>query len=756
MAQTNTIVICRGCGKKLSVTNKEGSRRRYALCPVCDSHVKIKDSAAAGLPRAIYLEKATAVEEHEAFREDEKTKVLVKAECAEGSRFISGKPLERLKTLSAVRSIREEDEALVIEFACDHLRHETGAEVSTDEDFMWDLDSVLRKVALTSKLDPKSLRKDSAEVVRSAWVEPWILTGGKIEARRHFRGCVIESVNFKALECDSDIVFEDCLFTGDVSIESDVARDERTGATTSFVSRFHQKLVFERCVFAGNIGVRNIVCDDGVLVKDCTVHGFVQASDLRAAQDLIIKRSSLRGELDVRRARIEDFSLKFSRLGSRVLGSELRTSGETDFSHAFFCGSIDFHRAQFRGCDVLGANFLAPAYFLGASFSGVVRFGLDYHTFELYERKGEQLLSLYGITRLAHLVTRVSADMDFSNSLFEQGLFFDRVEFGKVDGERPKLSFVNTQFLGETHFDRIEKLDADLDFTTCVAEELTFNASRIEGRLILDDAFVKGRITLAGTEFGRDSTLSFYSASLSNFSVYQDIHLEKRDESADVSGRFSLVRRWRQAKKTRLFYKNLIDDLESADDYDLRIRGLEDTSGKDLEIEAMNRSIQEFVLLKESFERRGMGNEQDWAFWNLSNIRCDRDFEQSLQNRNYIGAVLAKLKYYVFGKAFGWGIRLGNIGITSIAVILIFAFVLHLVGLSGVKIEYDHVIVSLADTTMPEKVLLSFHSFFNVLYGDWTPTETAPLLKFALTFESIVGIVLTTFFVGAYTRKVLH
>ena len=50
---------------------------------------------------------------------------------------------------------------------------------------------------------------------------------------------------------------------------------------------------------------------------------------------------------------------------------------------------------------------------------------------------------------------------------------------------------------------------------------------------------------------------------------------------------------------------------------------------------------------------------------------------------------------------------------------------------------------------------LSIQAFFTVLLGDYNP-ETLGQLKNVVIIESIIGIFVMPFLVGAYTRKILR
>ena len=96
---------------------------------------------------------------------------------------------------------------------------------------------------------------------------------------------------------------------------------------------------------------------------------------------------------------------------------------------------------------------------------------------------------------------------------------------------------------------------------------------------------------------------------------------------------------------------------------------------------------------------------------------------------------------FVFGVIFGWGVRLSNIAISSLIVILIF---------SGV------IMISAPKIVFLKALSLSTQSFISSFFGKWDDYPPEGMLSGIVTFESIVGVIFITVFVGAYLRKLLR
>lgn len=95
----------------------------------------------------------------------------------------------------------------------------------------------------------------------------------------------------------------------------------------------------------------------------------------------------------------------------------------------------------------------------------------------------------------------------------------------------------------------------------------------------------------------------------------------------------------------------------------------------------------------------------------------------------------------VFGGIFGWGVRLSNIAVSCLCLITLFAAIFTLV---------DEKIVIL------KALSLSTQSFISSFFGKWEDYQPDGLLTNLVTFESVLGVLFITVFVGAYIRKLLR
>ncbi|GAA0858958.1 hypothetical protein [Aliiglaciecola litoralis] len=95
----------------------------------------------------------------------------------------------------------------------------------------------------------------------------------------------------------------------------------------------------------------------------------------------------------------------------------------------------------------------------------------------------------------------------------------------------------------------------------------------------------------------------------------------------------------------------------------------------------------------------------------------------------------------LFGGAFGWGVRLSNIGVSCGILILLFGAIFSVI---------DEKIMIL------KALSLSTQSFISSFFGKWDDYQPDGLLSNLVTLESVIGVILITVFVGAYIRKLLR
>jgi uncharacterized protein YjbI with pentapeptide repeats len=421
--------------------------------------------------------------------------------------------------------------------------------------------------------------------------------------------------------------------------------------------------------------------------------------------------------------------------------------GRLNMSRVVFYDDLSVKEVKTLGLDMVGTVFKGNASFTDAHFDGKVRFSLDdvtrarhlqdprpllalYRDYQGDEDADEPLTtsSSYGVEGVDDLVARVEQDISFANTVFTGYAVFERVTFGQ-EGQKGRAQFYNTQFLGESHFERTT-FHAAADFTTIFGNEVAFNEALFNDTLILDDANVPGRITMTDARFAPGADWSFYGAEIRTFQV-ADSHVT--DDEGDHL----------------LFYeKCALDRGEWRDD--MRIERLPDDL-TDTEIRALcyESVIDEFVGLKDSFGDRAMIDSEDDAYW------WGRHHETMyrLRHGDAWDRVASVSNLVLFELTFGWGVRLGNLGIASLFITTLFA-VLYRVFCADTVLAYDGEDIRVRDVSFAGLWFVSLQSLLAINTG-WDFGDDDHRFRYLNTAETLVGFVILTFFVGAYTRMIL-
>ena len=441
-----------------------------------------------------------------------------------------------------------------------------------------------------------------------------------------------------------------------------------------------------------------------------------------------------------------------ARFDSPVSFTATRIKGRLNMSRAVFAGDLDMKEVAFGGMDLIGADLRADARFADARFDGKVRFSLDDVTRARYLGDPDPLLSLYrdyqgdedaeapltvrssyGVEHVDDLIAKVRGNLSFANSVFTGFLIFERVTFG-AEGKDTVAEFYNTQFGGETHFERTTWYSA-ADFTTIYGSELALNEATFRRTLVLDDANVPGRITLTDARFTGAATLSFYGAQIGTFQVDRS---QIDDEDSGTH---------------RLWYEQCANgDLQRPED-DLRIRrqfiGVQTPDADSVRAMCYDRVQDEYVSLKQSFGDRAMTDDEDWAYWWIKHIESFA----GLHVGGLAGAIAFPVRYLLFELAFGWGVRLGNLAITALLVCAVFA-VIYRIWCPDTVMSYNGDNVEIREIPWWGLLYISLQSLGSFNTG-WDFGASSARFKYLNTLHTFLGVIILTFFVGAYTRMIL-
>ena len=438
---------------------------------------------------------------------------------------------------------------------------------------------------------------------------------------------------------------------------------------------------------------------------------------------------------------------------SRFLGAAnfgtTRIAESFNLSRAVFSGEVNVKEVGVGSLDALGTHFQDNAWFMDAAIAGRARFSLDEVTRHSVQEELDGLLHLYrdyqgdedsdtplttqssyGVTSLTDLNAIIDRNISFANTRFGGYTVFEGVHFGRT-GEASVASFFNSQFLGETHFEYTE-WESQADFTTIFGREVAFNNAHFNDALILDDANVSGRVSLTDATFADDASLSFYGAEIASFQIDAD----------HVQG----VRR---GQPHRLFYHWCARGDINYDDP--RIDRMVSAGMDEIEIRetCFENVIDEFVALKQSFGDRAMTIAEDDAYWWARHSEA----MQALQFGSLPTQAWALFQIVLFELCFGWGVKLWNLGVASAAVTVVFAL-LYRVFCAQTILVYDGREMPIRDVSFLGLCFVSLQSLIAINTG-WDFGDDNHLFRFLNTLETLIGFIILTFFVGAYTRMIL-
>ncbi len=441
-----------------------------------------------------------------------------------------------------------------------------------------------------------------------------------------------------------------------------------------------------------------------------------------------------------------------ARFDGPVSFTATKIGGRLNMSRAIFKDALDLKEVAFGGMDLLGAELDSDARFTDGRFDGKVRFSLDNITRATNIENPDPLLPLYrdyqgdedaeapltttssyGVQSVDDLVAKIRGSISFANSVFTGFLTFDRVIFG-TPGKDTLAEFYNTQFGGETHFERTTWWSS-ADFTTIYGNELALNEATFHRTLVLDDANVPGRITMTDAHFEDGATLSFYGAQIGTFQIDRS-QVEDPDSGAH-----------------RLWYGECADGLIDHPEADLRIRrqflGLPQPSGDEVRQMCYDRVQDEYVSLKQSFGDRAMSDDEDWAYWWFKHVETFA----MLKYAGLHGIAVFPVRYFLFELGFGWGVRLWNLAWTAFLVCVVYAFVYErwcpetMMNYNGEDIEYTNI-------AWWGKFFISLQSLGSFNTG-WNFGRASARFRYLNTLHTFIGLIILTFFVGAYTRMIL-
>jgi len=471
-------------------------------------------------------------------------------------------------------------------------------------------------------------------------------------------------------------------------------------------------------------------------------------SSVYSARQAYFNESHFEGSVDFDGCEFaQGVTFESSQFGGKASFGTTRIADTLNLSRAVFEDEVNVKELHAGSLDALGTHFRDDAWFMDATIEGRSRFSLDEVTRHAVRESLDELLQIYrdyqgdpdeeeplttqssyGVVGLDDLSARIDKNISFANTRFGGYTVFEKVKFG-TEGEDSIASFFNAQFQSETHFENTH-WTGQADFTTIFGREVAFNNAYFERSLILDDANVAGRVNLTDAKFSDRADLSFYGAEITSFEIDPG-HIEGPDG------------------KHRLFYEACAHgDIPAGDPRVQRMRydGIPEGETRKACHDFL---VDEFVTLKQSFGERAMTAAEDDAHWYTRHYETLSRYRfGTTGQRIAAGATLV-----LFEAAFGWGVQLGNLGMASAVVTIIFAL-LYRVLCPNTILVYDGQNIPIREVSFIGLCFVSLQSLIAINTG-WDFGDDDHTFRYLNTIETLVGFIVLTFFVGAYTRMIL-
>lgn len=563
-----------------------------------------------------------------------------------------------------------------------------------------------------------------------------------------------------------EVAFRDGIFLGRVNLQ-DVKVSGRNALFA--MALFEGEADFRDTVFAGTADFRFSVFGQGANFKgshmtDAVYFGHtrylapVTFRGMYSEQDVFFDSTTFEAAANFDRCEwVRGATFENSVFRGPVSFNASSLGGRLNMSRTVVQDSLEIKEMNLAGMDFIGAWLQGDASFIDVHFKGKVRFSLDDITRAQHLDDPTGLLSLYrdyqgdkdadaplttrssyGVEHVDDLIARIDGNLSFANSIFGGFTIFERVTLGKPGGGTT-AEFYNTQFMGESHFERTT-WHSKADFSTIFANELSLLEATFHDTLILDDANVAGRIVMTDASFEPGATMSMYGAEIASIQIDRD----------QVVADDALSWLWQAGETHRLFYKGCVDGQDvSGDPRIVRLRRNAELSDDQVRQICVDRVIDEYIALKQSFGDRAMTSDEDWAYWWIKHTET----QAARLWGGAAGVATWAIQWPLFEIGFGWGVNLGNLAWTSLFFCVLFV-VLYRVICPDSVMQYNGDDVPIRDISFWGLFYISLQSLGAFNTG-WDFGEDDHRLRYLNTTQTFIGLIILTFFVGAYTRMIL-
>ena len=566
-------------------------------------------------------------------------------------------------------------------------------------------------------------------------------------------------------------------------------------------SLFHNDLVLENIEITDGLFLDNSIAKKNIILDNCTIkslyarllncNGNITLNTLFIKSDLYFTQAVFHSNVDISDVTVNKnayfYNAKFL---SDVFYRDLKIENTAYYMEVEHNKVVLFDMCNINNSFFIGTTFKEDVEFENVIFSGYCFFAFDEGFIsKALERGGEidQYLSY----------TKFNKRVDFTNSSFKGTAIFDRCLFNNV------ATFYNTQFYAETHFDfAIFKNIAN--FTTCFCDtEITFNNAIFENALILDDSIINYRANFINSEFvDGKSSISFDNAVIGFFNIKRH-QIEEEDKKMELNKWdfmivpfiFKFLRYVLGfAKRSKIYHEGIllghrkinkhifkrriakkefnsdVEEIMSSKEIESPLKQLleqkrrrikkencsDKTDFKKDKIYLCKNLIDNYLILKNSYRRRGLHADEDWAYYNLMKYKSRLEiFENNKRNGFFkLNNIYTLFKILIFEKIFGWGVKVSHIFLSSIFVILLMTFTFPFLHGEWKNSLFVETKLS-SDMGIFHSFWFSIQNFIGFFMGSYAPKSSGDLL-IASSIETFVGSILLLFMIFLYIRKLMR
>lgn len=120
-------------------------------------------------------------------------------------------------------------------------------------------------------------------------------------------------------------------------------------------------------------------------------------------------------------------------------------------------------------------------------------------------------------------------------------------------------------------------------------------------------------------------------------------------------------------------------------------------------------------------------------------------------------SLLNWLKYILFEKIFGWGVNLPRIIGSTLGLVVLFSAIYWVMFQYNpeLTIFWDGAVVQASEIGIVRTLVMGLQTTFSAVLGDWAPIGSGSI-KIPMTINAVLGVLMVTFMIGAYGRKMLR